>query len=257
MDAACWLGCAGWSLPRDVQDRFAGAGSHLQRYAARLPAVEINSSFHRPHSRATYERWADGVPPSFRFSVKVPRAITHERRLLDAIGPLDDFLAQATGLGDRLQCLLVQLPPSLAFDTATAAPFFDALRERWSGGIAAEPRHGSWFDPRADAFLERRRIARVLADPVRHVGGEAPGGWPGFAYLRLHGSPRVYYSAYPAELIEALARRSAAALRSGQPVWCIFDNTASGAAAHDALALQTALERARQAARPAPSDERR
>lgn len=246
------LGCAGWSLPRDVQARFPGEGPHLARYAARLNAVEINSSFHRPHGRATYERWAATVPPSFRFCVKLPRTVTHDQRLVDATSLLDEFLAQASGLGERLECLLVQLPPSLAFDLATATSFFDALRERWSGGIAAEPRHASWFQPEVDAFLAQRRIARVLADPVRHAGGELPGGWLQLVYLRLHGSPRVYYSSYAPELIEALARRIALALRSGQRVWCIFDNTASGAATHDALALEAALQRA-----GAASDERR
>lgn len=251
-DDAVRLGCAGWSLPRDVQERFPGEGPHLARYGARLNAVEINSSFHRPHSRATYERWAATVPASFRFAVKLPRTITHDQRLRDATSLLDEFLAQAGGLGERLDCLLVQLPPSLAFDAATASSFFHALRARWSGRIAAEPRHASWFDADVDAFLSERRIARVLADPVRQTGGERPGGWPGLVYLRLHGSPRVYYSSYPPELIEALARRIALALHSGQGVWCIFDNTASGAAAHDALALEAALARA-----GAASDERR
>jgi uncharacterized protein YecE (DUF72 family) len=248
------LGCASWSLPRDIQDQFPGDAPHLARYATRLNAVEINSSFHRPHSRATYERWAASVPPSFRFAVKLPRTITHERRLADAAPLLDEFLAQASGLGDRLECLLVQMPPSLAFDAATATSFFDVLRERWSGRIAAEPRHASWFDSDVDAFLARRRIARVLADPVRNAGGEHPGGWPDLVYLRLHGSPRVYYSSYAPEVIEALARRIALALQSGQHVWCIFDNTASGAATHDALALEAALQRA---GGTAASDERR
>ena len=246
------LGCASWSLPRDVQGRFPGDGPHLARYAARLNAVEINSSFHRPHSRATYERWAASVPPTFRFSVKLPRTITHDQRLADATSLLDDFLAQASGLGDRLECLLVQLPPSLAFDAPTATGFFDALRGRWRGRIATEPRHASWFDAEVGTFLAQRRVARGLADPVRQAGGERPGGWPGLVYLRLHGSPRVYYSSYPPEIIDALARRIALALRSGQRVWCIFDNTASGAATHDALALEAALARA-----GAASDERR
>src|ERR1700710_2034231 len=105
------IGCAGWSLPRAEASHFAAAGSHLERYVARFEAVEINSSFHRPHRPATYARWAASVPPSFRFSVKVPKAITHDLRLRDAHGLLQTFLAEAAGLGDRLGCLLVQLPP--------------------------------------------------------------------------------------------------------------------------------------------------
>ena len=85
-----------------MQGQFAAEGSHLQRYAARLPAVEINSSFHRPHTTATYARWAANVPPDFRFSVKLPRTITHQHKLRDCAPLVDEFLAQASGLGERL-----------------------------------------------------------------------------------------------------------------------------------------------------------
>jgi uncharacterized protein YecE (DUF72 family) len=241
--ARIYLGCAGWSLPRDAQPAFAAEGSHLQRYASRLNAVEINSSFHRPHSRATYERWAEAVPPGFRFSVKLPRSITHDLRLAGAEALLDEFLSQASGLGDRLGCLLVQLPPSLEFQDAIAGSFFDALAARHAGPVALEPRHASWFTPTVDDWLASRRVARVLADPVRHDPGRLPGGWPGHVYLRLHGSPRMYYSSYEPGTLQALAQRIALAVQAGQDVWCIFDNTAGSAAAHNAVDLKLALDK--------------
>jgi uncharacterized protein YecE (DUF72 family) len=238
-----YAGCAGWSLPREAQPHFAAEGSHLQRYASRLNAVEINSSFHRPHSRATYERWAAAVPSGFRFSVKLPRTITHDLRLVAADALLDDFLAQVTGLGDRLGCLLAQLPPSLEFQPTVAAGFFDSLLRRHAGPVALEPRHASWFTPAVDSWLAQRQVARVLADPVRHDGGRVPGGWPDRIYLRLHGSPRMYYSSYEPQTLQALARRIALAMREGREVWCIFDNTAGSAAAHNAVELKLALDK--------------
>ncbi|WP_408901606.1 DUF72 domain-containing protein, partial [Pararoseomonas indoligenes] len=75
------IGTAGWSIPKQHAGEFDADGSHLERYARRLPAVEINSSFYRPHRPATYERWAASTPESFRFSAKVPRTITHDCRL--------------------------------------------------------------------------------------------------------------------------------------------------------------------------------
>ena len=96
------IGCAGWSLPRAESSRFAAAGSHLERYASRFDAVEINSSFHRPHRPATYARWSASVPPAFRFSVKLPKAITHVLRLQDAGDPLATFLSEVAGLGEKL-----------------------------------------------------------------------------------------------------------------------------------------------------------
>ncbi len=239
---APFIGCAGWTLPRDVQPAFPGTGSHLERYASRFNACEINSSFHRPHSLNTYRRWADSTPPEFRFSVKIPRAVTHERKLEGCGHLLDEFLAQAGGLGDKLGCLLVQLPPSLAFDARVASGFLEELRARWAGDVAIEPRHANWFAPGADGVLRALRVARVLADPVRHDEGVRPAGWADLVYLRLHGSPRMYYSPYEPELINKLADRMLLAQRETNALWCIFDNTAAGAAADNALSLLQALE---------------
>ena len=239
------VGCAGWSLPRAVQDSFGAGDSHLARYATRFPVTEINSSFHRPHQRSLYEKWAASVPAGFGFCAKLPKTITHERRLVGCEGLVEAFLSQAGGLGGKLACLLVQLPPSFAFDAQLASDFLRMLRAQWPGAIAMEPRHATWFEEEADTLLRDHEVARVLADPVRHASAARPGGWPGRIYLRLHGSPRMYYSSYEPSLLQALARRIHAAEQAGAEVWCIFDNTASGAAAADALALQRLLEERR------------
>jgi uncharacterized protein YecE (DUF72 family) len=235
------VGCAGWSLPRETWPEFPEGGSHLQRYAARFNAVEINSSFYRPHQPATYARWAASVPAHFRFSVKLPKTLTHEKRLHGGEELLDNFLAQATCLGEKLGCLLVQLPPSLAFDPASAGGFLAGLRHRYTGGVALEPRHASWFTAPADALLKDLNIGRVLADPVLFDAGRTPGGDPALVYVRLHGSPRMYYSAYAPQVLDALLVRLKSAAASDASVWCVFDNTASGAAVPDALYLARGL----------------
>lgn len=236
------IGCAGWSLPRVEQAAFGAGASLLQRYATRLNAVEINSSFHRPHSHATYARWAAAVPATFRFSVKLPRTISHDKRLVDCEAELAEFLLQVGGLADRLGCLLVQLPPSLGFETTTAAAFFARLRRQHAGAVAVEPRHPSWFTSEADALLAQLGMGRVLADPVRHEPGRRPGGDLRQIYLRLHGSPRMYYSSYEPELLAALADRMRRAVEEGAHVWCIFDNTAGQAAAGNAMTLMSQLQ---------------
>lgn len=235
------VGCAGWTLPREVQAELPAEGSHLTRYSARFPVVEINSSFHRPHRPSTYVRWAAETPPHFRFSAKLPKTITHQLRLVDADAPLDAFLAEAAWLGDKLAALLVQLPPSLAFDASVAAPFFAGLAARSGAAIACEPRHASWFEADADALLAEAGVARVAADPARVPAAALPGGARSLAYHRLHGSPRMYYSAYDADFIARLADRLRADAAAGRDAWCIFDNTASGAAARNALDLLAAL----------------
>jgi uncharacterized protein YecE (DUF72 family) len=235
------IGCAGWQLPREVRDEFGAGVSNLARYATRFAATEINSSFYRPHRRKVWERWASEVPDGFRFSAKLPRTITHERRLVDCAGPLAAFMDEVGGLGEKLHCLLVQLPPSLAFVAGVAVPFFELLRWSYTGVLAIEPRNASWFTPEVDAWLRDQHVARVLADPVKFDAARAPGGWPGMVYLRLHGTPRVYWSAYESELLAALAARTRAAEAEAAEVWCMFDNTAGGAAAGNALELSGLL----------------
>lgn len=232
------VGIAGWSLGRDVAHRFGAGASHLERYATRFGGVEINSSFYRPHRPVTYARWAASVPDGFRFSVKLPRAITHESRLHDVAVPLRAFLDQVSALGDRLGPLLVQLPPSLAFDPERADRFFALLRDHATGLVACEPRHASWFEAGADGLLRAHRVARVAADPAPVPEAAIPGGWDGFAYHRLHGSPEMYSSAYGEPRLQALLPDLASAPPSS---WCIFDNTAQGAAIPDALRLQELL----------------
>jgi uncharacterized protein YecE (DUF72 family) len=204
-------------------------------------------TFYRSPRKTTLERWRDTVPPGFKFAVKAPRAITHAARLDGARGLLDRFLADVAALGDALGPLLFQLPPSLACD-ATRLSFFEALRHCHDGLVTCEPRHASWFTPQIDAVLRNLRIARVAADPAPAPGAGQPGGWTGLAYFRLHGSPRVYYSAYPDDALHALAARIAGLSSQGE-VWCIFDNTASGAALPNALDLLARLS-AVPAARP-------
>jgi uncharacterized protein YecE (DUF72 family) len=229
------IGTAGWSIPRVYADRFPPEGSHLDRYAHRLHAVEINSSFYRPHRPSTYARWTETVPEEFRFAVKVPREITHQRRLVEARDALERFLAEVSALGHKLGPLLIQLPPSLPFRAEVVRSFLADLRDRFAGVVVCEPRHDSWFAEDAEDVLTRFQIARVAADPARVPRAADPGGWTGLAYYRLHGSPRVYYSPYPPEYLDGLARQLASCAASGMPTWCVFDNTALGAATADAL----------------------
>jgi uncharacterized protein YecE (DUF72 family) len=237
--ACIFIGCAGWTLPKSAAEAFPGEGSHLQRYAARFPAVEINSSFYRPHRPATYARWAESVPEDFRFSVKVPKQITHALRLQLTGNVLENFLGEVGELGAKLGCLLVQLPPSLAFDADVVDTFFTTLRDATTTPVVCEPRHATWFTSQADMLLKHHRIARVAADPARVPAAAQPGGYARLAYYRLHGSPRTYYSSYDDAYLTALAAQLRAAKHS---TWCIFDNTALGAATHNALSL---LERLR------------
>ena len=237
MHAPIVIGTAGWSLSRTDQESFPPDGTHLERYAAAFDGAEINASFHRPLRRELYEKWASAVPGSFSFSVKVPRTITHDARLEDVHRPLAAFLDQAAGLGAKHGCVLVQLPPSLAYDAQVAGDFLATMRALHRGPVVLEPRHPTWFGHEAARLLANHGVARVAADPARVPEAAVPGADARVVYYRLHGSPRIYWSAYAPAYLDRLAAELVDASRTAEQVWCIFDNTASGAAIPDAMAL--------------------
>jgi uncharacterized protein YecE (DUF72 family) len=235
--SSLYIGTAGWSIPAACASHFPDDGSHLERYAQVFNAVEINSSFYRPHLPATYRKWADAVPVDFRFAVKMPRTISHLAKLKACQPMLDSFLAPVEYLDEKLGCLLLQLPPSLAYDPGIALPFFDLLRQAHRGPVACEPRHVSWFSAPATRALQVRGIARVAADPARNPRAALPAGDRSMQYLRLHGSPRMYYDTYPDSALQRVARRLQRPDPRTDMRWCIFDNTALGHATANALGL--------------------
>jgi uncharacterized protein YecE (DUF72 family) len=232
MKPEIYIGTAGWSIPSQVAKKFSSPGTHLERYARIFNAVEINSSFYREHQTKTYERWAASVPSGFRFSVKLSRYFTQEMRLKDSGPKLAETLDAIQGLGKKWGVLLIQLPPSLAFNARDAGKFFSKIRSLYKGRIALEPRHLSWADAKALEILSEHKIGKVVADPERCP---SLGLSQSLFYLRLHGSPVIYKSNYEED---ALTRFSAELKNSpAKTKWCIFDNTTFGFATENALEL--------------------
>jgi uncharacterized protein YecE (DUF72 family) len=235
------VGCAGWALASKYAEDFPGEGTNLERYANVFSCVEINSSFYRSHQAKTYRRWAASVPDTFRFSVKTPRTITHDLRLKQCDAPLQAFLTEVTALGDKLGCVLIQLPPSLEFDVRSAGAFFSLVRKHTQVAVACERRHLSWFTPKAASFLRDVNVSFVWAHPSPVAGVEPPND-PTLLYMRLHGAPQVYYSAYDDAFIDGVAARMRLADEEGKVAWCIFDNTARGEAIPNALGVLQQLK---------------
>ena len=235
------IGTAGWNIPRESAAGFPSEGMHLERYAQVLNCAEINTSFYRPHRQLTWKRWRDSVPQDFRFAVKAPKAITHEAELQFEPDALKEFLGQVRFLGKNLGPLLFQLPPSLQFERRSVMKLLKLLREHFSGRAVFEPRHASWFSQEAHHLLSTFDIARVAADPACVPDAGQPGGFEQLVYFRLHGSPRRYYSSYSDAFLSNLADMLKQ-LRERADVWCVFDNTASGAAIRNALDLRRKMQ---------------
>ncbi|MEO6923591.1 MAG: DUF72 domain-containing protein [Bryocella sp.] len=238
------IGTAGWTLPKQHAHHFPAEGSHLERCAARLGCVEINSSFHRAHMLKTWQRWAGCTPDDFRFSVKMPKQITHQAKLINTGLLLQNFLDQVHGLGEKLGPILIQLPPKQAFDEGLMHEFLTTYRELApDADTVLEPRHASWFTAAVDRFLRDFDVSRVAADPPKGSPLAAkPGGLQTLRYYRLHGAPRTYYSEYTKPFLKQFATT----LHDETPAatcetWVIFDNTALGHATENALTLQSLL----------------
>jgi uncharacterized protein YecE (DUF72 family) len=235
------VGLAGWSEATGRRSSFFPASeasglSSLSRYASAFDFVEINSTFYRQVRPATFARWAGDVPDDFRFSVKMHRLVTHYTRLKRP-DLLDPFFESVAGLGGKLGAVLVQLPPSLAFDPGVAENFFDALRRRYPGPVACEPRHASWEDPAAAKMLRGHLVGLVRTEVPEADEKGGPARIP--VYVRLHGSPRRYHSAYNSGQL----RRLAAFLQAGarRERFVVFDNTAGSAAVRNAAELLALL----------------
>jgi uncharacterized protein YecE (DUF72 family) len=130
-------------------------GERLRSYAAWCNAVEGNTTFYATPARSTVESWAQQTSPDFRFVVKLPKSITHERRFTDIDEELRSFLTAIEPLGPRAHALWVQLPGSFApTDLGALAGFLRRLPR--SHRYAVEVRHRAFFDdPRSEQFLER------------------------------------------------------------------------------------------------------
>nr|UXE46126.1 hypothetical protein Hi04_10k_c5714_00016 [uncultured bacterium] len=136
----------------------------LQFYAQYFLAVEVDSTFHAAPAGNSVRRWAEATPASFRFACKLPRQITHIARLRDCAEELNSFLRAVEPLGQKLQVILIQLPPSLTpIDSKQALRKFLAQLPR-DFRFAIEFRHAGWHRPQFIRLLEKYRICWVWAD---------------------------------------------------------------------------------------------
>lgn len=164
------------------------AKAMLAHYATRLPIVEINNTFYRMPSAAAVAAWRAEVPESFRFAIKVPRRISHVKRLRDCGEDIAFLLAALVELGPCLGSLLVQLPPHAKCDEAVLADFLHAVPV--GTRLAFEFRNPSWLVPAVFRQLEARNAALVQSESDEKF---EPLPWTAdWAYLRLR---RVDYSA--------------------------------------------------------------
>lgn len=237
------VGTSGWSY-RHWLGVFYPEGlkpaKFLEHYVKHFDCVELNASFYRLPQEKTVENWVRRTPEGFRFCLKLSRLITHRKRLVGVEEPLEAFFERFRALEEagKLGPVLVQLPPSLRFDSGMAESFFSLLRERYGQHrFALEARHASWFSEESLDLLKEHGIAHVIADS----GGRFPyheAITADFVYLRFHGPGQLYASDYPDDVLKEFAHKVVGWLRWGFEVWAFFNNDVGGYAVKDALKLK-------------------
>lgn len=175
-----YVGCPIWSFKGWVGNFYpkgTKSTEFLTEYARRVTNIEGNTTFYAVPAQKTIENWVAQTPHTFRFCPKVPKAVSHEGKLMDYVHRAHEFVNVMRGLGERLGPMFLQLPPRYS------SKLLDDLRaflDVWPRDVrlAVEVRHLDWFDTPHDEILDRslseREMARVTIDtrPIRDLAGD-------------------------------------------------------------------------------------
>lgn len=175
-----YIGCPIWSWKGWVGNFYPEGtkpSAFLHEYAQRLTTVEGNTTFYAVPAQKTLEGWAEEVPATFRFCPKVPKAISHEGKLVDNVERAREFIDLMRRLGENLGPMFLQLPPRYS---PKMLPDLEAFLARWPRDVrlAVEVRHLDWFeaphDEALNQLLKEHDMARVTIDtrPIRDLSGE-------------------------------------------------------------------------------------
>lgn len=214
----------------------------LAYYAQHYNTVEINATFYRYFARSVFARWRDATPPDFRFTLKGPRIITHEKRLVSVTDDLTRFLDSIQDLCSKLAVILWQFPSGFKYDTTAdqelLAQFLACLPSDLQHVI--EFRHTSWFKEDIYVLLNAHKMGFVINDSSRFPAAEVITG--NVVYLRFHGPEQLYASSYTLEALTAWASKIRTWLQH-YDVYCYFNNDYGGRAIENANQLLQLLEK--------------
>lgn len=238
MNGHPYIGTSGWNYDSWRNSFYEGRprSQWLAYCAERFTAIEVNATFYRLQSRATFRRWRDETPEHFRFAIKANRYLTHNKKLADPLPAIRIERERASGLGEKLAAVVWQLPEHFHKHRERLEGFARALGRAWrSVRHAVEFRHRSWFDEEVAEVLTRYRLANCLSDAADWPLWEAV--TTDLVYVRLHGHEQTYVSGYSEQALRTWARKIRRWLAEGRAVHVYFDNDALGYAPFDALRL--------------------
>jgi uncharacterized protein YecE (DUF72 family) len=236
------IGIGGWVYPpwRDVFYPPGLRQAEELAYASRhLTAIEINGTFYRIQTPASFRKWHDETPDDFVFSLKGPRFLTHRAELASAAPHIDRFLASGLlDLRDKLGPILWQFAPTKQFDEADLAAFLQLLpREREGRALrhVIEARHRSFQCPAFIDLLRKHGAAVALVDDMHHP--EFAELTANFVYLRLRRCAEEEPAGYNPDALDRWAERLRAWSAEGRDCFLYFINGAKIRAPAAAQAL--------------------
>lgn len=210
----------------------------LQFYAQQFSTVELNNSFYHLPSENAFNTWRESTPEHFVFAVKVSRFITHIKRLRNLGSSMENFLSRACLLQEKLGPLLYQLPPYMKRNDEVLENFISSLPRKYHHVI--EFRHESWLNDTVFQTLKRYNIGLCVFDmPDMNCPFMATSD---FAYIRLHGSRRLYLSCYSDEELLQWAQKVIRLGKDVKTVYIYFNNDAEAFAIKNALTLRNYLQ---------------
>jgi uncharacterized protein YecE (DUF72 family) len=239
MAGRVFIGTSGFNY-KDWKEIFYPKGTPQKKwlafYAQHYDTVEINATFYRYFARSVFARWRAETPDHFCFTLKGPRVITHEKRLVDVQADLDRFLDSLQDIRPKLATLLWQFPFSFKnesdADKETFAQFLQCLPSDIQQVI--EFRHTSWFNEDVYALLNAHNAGFVINDSSRFPAVEVITG--GVCYIRFHGPKQLYASSYTEEAMQLWATKIRA-WREHYDVYVYFNNDYGGRAIENANQL--------------------
>jgi uncharacterized protein YecE (DUF72 family) len=239
---ALHIGTSGWSYNHwegVLYPLHTPVHARLRFYGACFPSVEINATFYRWPKPATFESWQKRLPPGFLMSVKAPRFLTHNKRLLKPESWLERVVNDLWHLGDKFGVLLVQLSPLFGYDYARLEYFLAQVPKGIR--VAVEFRHPSWHREEIFQLLDRRGAAYCIMSGSRLpciLRATAP-----FVYVRLHGPDQqhLYGGSYSDDDLRWWADRLREWEVQQRDVFVYFNNDGGGNAVRNAGTMRALL----------------
>jgi len=238
-----WLiGCSGFAY-KEWKDVFyppkLAQKNWFSFYAQHFNTLELNVTFYRFPTLQSLKGWHAKAPDGFAFSAKVPRSITHFAKLAGAETMLEDFYGLLEeGLGDKVGCVLFQLPPQFAYTDERLEKVLQAVKPGFTNVV--EFRHESWWRPDVEKALKDANISFCGVSFPKISNDDAVIN-TSVCYYRFHGVPKLFYSEYDEAFLDKIVAQIKGA-EGLEKAYLYFNNTASSAALKNARYVKSLIE---------------